>query len=396
MKITAVKCLLLSAPYAIPGDLEREFHFADGYRTISLLKIETDEGLYGLGETYIGVFAPEATKAIVQQLEANLIGRDPMDTAGIATIMKLAIYYWGRFGMSASIAGGVEMALWDIKGKALGVPVYQLLGGKVHDHIPAYASGGNNKPFPELKAEMLEYKKLGFGAVKIRINFLEPHEIARKVAFCREVLGQGVGLAVDACQGVNPKAWNYKEAIAIVRSLEPYNLLFVEEPCEVTDYKGFAKIRAETECVIAGGETVSSLLEAENYLEAGALDLFQPDAALIGGISAFRHVAQMCERKFVKIAVHTWAGGVGIMGNYQAAFASPNCTILELPSNPYPLREEFLLKPLTLVDGSINAPTEPGLGVKLPEDVEKRYPYRPGSFYSTVGYPKKNLAALKK
>jgi L-alanine-DL-glutamate epimerase-like enolase superfamily enzyme len=104
----------------------------------------------------------------------------------------------------------------------------------------------------------------------------------------------------------------------------------------------------------------------------------------------------MCERKFIKIAVHTWAGGVGIMGNYHAAFASPNCTILELPNNPYPLREEFLVKPLTLVDGGINAPTEPGLGVKLPEDVEKRYPYRPGSFYSTVGYPKKNLASLRK
>ncbi len=396
MKITAVKCLLLSAPYAAPGDLEREFCFADGYRTISVIKIETDEGIHGLGETYIGVFAPEATQALVRQLEADLLGRDPMDTAGIANILKLAIYYWGRFGMSASIAGGIEMALWDIKGKALGVPVYQLLGGKARDHIPAYASGGNNKPFPELKAEMQEYQRLGFGAVKIRINYLEPHEIVEKVAFCRDVLGRETGLGVDACQGVNPRAWNHKEAVRIVRSLEPYDLLFVEEPCEVTDYKGFAKIRAETGCVIAGGETVSSLVEAENYLEAGALDLFQPDAALIGGIGAFRRVAQMCERKFVKIAVHTWAGGVGIMGNYHAAFASPNCTILELPNNPYPLREEFLVKPLRLVNGGIDAPTEPGLGVKLPEDVEKRYPYRPGSFYSTVGYPKKNLASLKK
>ncbi|MDR0353662.1 MAG: mandelate racemase/muconate lactonizing enzyme family protein [Opitutaceae bacterium] len=396
MKITAVKCLLLSAPYAVPGDLEREFCFADGHRTISVIKVETDEGLYGLGETYIGVFAPEATQAIVKQLEIDLIGRDPTDIAGIAGILKLAIYYWGRFGMSASIAGGIEMALWDLKGKALGVPVHQLLGGKVHDHIPAYASGGNNKPFPELKEELLGYQKLGYGAVKIRINYLEPREIVEKVAYSREVLGKDTGLGVDACQGVNPKAWNYKEAISIVRSLEPCNLLFVEEPCEVTDYKGFAKIRAGTDCIIAGGETVSSLPEAENYLDAGALDLFQPDAALIGGISAFRRIAQMCERKFIKIAVHTWAGGVGIMGNYHAAFASPNCTILELPNNPFPLREEFLVKPLTLVNGGIEAPTAPGLGVKLPEDVEKRYPYRPGSFYSTVGYPKRNLAAPKK
>lgn len=396
MKITAVKCLLLSAPYAVPGDLEREFCFAEGHRTISVIKVETDEGVYGLGETYIGVFAPEATRELVHQFEVDLLGRDPSDIGALWDLLRQASYYWGRFGMSASVIGGIEMALWDLKGKVLGVPVHQLLGGKALDRIPVYASGGNNKPFPALREELLGYQALGFRSVKIRINFLTPAEIVEKVAFCREVLGPNAGLAVDAVQGVARHAWTVKEAVSVVRSLEPFNLLWVEEPCEVTDYAGFAQVRRETQCIIAGGETVSSVTEAANYLDAGALDLFQPDAAMLGGLGAFRRIAQMCERSFVKIAVHTWAGGVGIMGNYHAAFASRNCSILELPNNPYPLREEFLVEPLRIVDGAIEAPTAPGLGVQLPDEVEKRFPYRPGSFYSVLGYPKKNLEALKR
>jgi len=388
VKITAVRCLLLSCPYAIPGDLERELCFADGHRTVSVIKIETDEGLFGLGETYTGVFAPEAVRELVKQFEIELLGQDPADVTGLRDLLRLACYYWGRFGMSASVMGGIEMALWDLRGKVLDVPVYQLLGGKVHDRIRVYASGGNNKPFPELRDELETYVRGGYRAVKIRINFLTPEQIVEKVAFCREVLGPKIDLAVDAVQGVAKKAWTAKEALTIVRSIEAYRLLWVEEPCEVTDYAGFAEVRKQTAVTIAGGETVTSLTEAEAYLGAGALDLFQPDAAIVGGLALFRQVAEMCARRNVNIAVHTWAGGVGIMGNYHAAFASKNCTILELPNNPYPLREEFLVEPLKVVDGAIATPTAPGLGVKLPDDVEKRYPYRPGSFYRVLGYPK--------
>lgn len=392
MKITSVRCLLLSAPYAVPGDLERELCFADGQRTISVIKVETDEGLYGLGETYVGVFAPEATRELVNQFALELVGRDPSDIAGLRDLLRGACYYWGRFGMSPAVIGGIEMALWDLRGKALGVPVHQLLGGKVHEAIPVYASGGNNKPFPELRTELQDFVRGGYRAVKIRINFLTPDQIIEKVAFCREVLGPKVDLAVDAVQGVARQPWNLKQSLAIVRSLEAYRMLWVEEPCEVTDYAGFAAVRRQTLATIAGGETVTSLTEAAAYLQAGALDLFQPDAAMLGGLAVFREVAQMCAREGVNIAVHTWAGGVGIMGNYHAAFASKNCVILELPNNPYPLREEFLVHPLDARDGTIHAPTAPGLGVKLPEDVERRFPYQPGSYYRVLGHPKERQA----
>jgi L-alanine-DL-glutamate epimerase-like enolase superfamily enzyme len=385
MKITSVRCVLVSGPYAAPGDAERELHLKQGYRPASFIVVETDEGLDGVGETYAGVYAPEAVQALVAQFAHDLLHQDPRDVSAIWERLRLASYYWGRTGLTQSVIGGIEMALWDLKGKLYGQPVYELLGGKVHEAIAVYASGGNDKPFPDLERELRGYVDEGYTAVKIRINNLPAERILEKVAFCREVLGEQIGLAVDAAQGLAKNPWPVKTAIEIARSLEPFNLLWIEEPADVTNYAGFAEIRRQVRTPIAGGETVTSLVEAESYLRAGALDLFQPDATLIGGIGIFRQVAQLCDRQFLPIAVHAWSGGVGLMGNYHAAFASRNCTILELSNVPNPLRDELLVEPLRLRDGKLAAPTAPGLGVVLPPDLEERYPYRPGSAYRILG-----------
>jgi L-alanine-DL-glutamate epimerase-like enolase superfamily enzyme len=381
VKITGVRCILVSAPYATPGDAERLLHLKTGYRSAALIEVETDEGISGVGETYAGVYAPEAVAALVAQLVHDLVGQDALDTLAIWQRMRHATYYWGRLGLSQSTIGGIETALWDLKGKALGRPVYELLGGKRHDALLAYASGGNDKPFAELERELRGYLDAGYRAVKIRINNLTLAQIEEKVAFCRQVLGSDVGLAVDAVQGTAARPWSVKTAVAMAKAIEPYDLLWIEEPAEVTNYAGFAEIRRQIATPVAGGESVTSLQEAERYLEAGALDLFQPDAGVIGGIGVFRRVAELCERAFLPVAAHAWASGVGVMANYHAAFASPNCTTIELPSVPNPLRDELLAEPLTLTNGTIAAPTGPGLGVVLPDDLEERYPYRPGSVY---------------
>jgi L-alanine-DL-glutamate epimerase-like enolase superfamily enzyme len=385
MKITSVRCVLVSGPYAAPGDAERELHLKQGFRPASFIVVETDEGLDGVGETYAGVYAPEAVQALVAQFAHDLILEDPRDVSAVWERLRLASYYWGRTGLTQSVVGGIEMALWDLKGKLYGQPVYELLGGKVHEAIAVYASGGNDKPFPDLERELRGYVDEGYTAVKIRINNLSAERILEKVAFCRKVLGERIGLAVDAAQGLAKNPWPVKTAIEIARSLEPFNLLWIEEPADVTNYAGFAEIRRQTRTPIAGGETVTSLVEAESYLRAGSLDLFQPDATLIGGIGVFRQVAQLCDRQFLPIAVHAWSGGVGLMGNYHAAFACRNCTILELSNVPNPLRDELLVEPLRLRDGKLAAPTAPGLGVMLPQDLEERYPYRPGSVYRILG-----------
>jgi L-alanine-DL-glutamate epimerase-like enolase superfamily enzyme len=386
MKITKVQCILLSAPYATPGDAERTIHLKSGYRSASFIRVETDEGVCGLGETYAGVYAPETVRELVAQFEHDLIGQQVTDIFALWDRLRLSSYYWGRLGFSQSVIGGIEMALWDLKGKLLDVPVFELLGGKVHAEIAVYASGGNNKPVDELKNEMQDYIQAGYQAIKIRINHLpDIGAIEEKVAVCREVLGPDTELAVDAAQGLAKEPWSVKKAVEIARHLEPYNLLWIEEPAEVTDYQGFAEIRRRINIPVAGGETVTSLVEAESYLNNGSLDLFQPDASLIGGLDIFRQVAQKCVRKHIPVAVHAWCGGVGIMGNFHAAFATENCSYLELSNVPNPLRDEVLVEPFKIRDGKLSAPAAPGLGVHLPDDLIDKYPYRPGSVYRILG-----------
>ncbi|MCA9910333.1 MAG: mandelate racemase/muconate lactonizing enzyme family protein [Anaerolineae bacterium] len=385
MKITGVRCLLLSAPYATPDDIERTRHLKSGLRPASLIKVETDAGLYGLGETYAGVYAPETVRELVNQFAYDLVGQEAEHPTALAGRLRQSSYYWGRMGISQSVIGGIEMALWDLRGKALGVPVCDLLGGRVHEPLPVYASGGNNKPADQLREELRGYLAAGYRAIKIRINNL-PHldAIVEKIAICREA-GTDFDLMVDAVQGLEKRPWTTKFVLELARQIEPYQIRWLEEPAEVTDYAGFAEIRRRTHIPIAGGETVTSMVEAEQYLSARALDVFQPDAAMIGGLSIFRQAAQMAERQWVQVAVHVWCGGVGILGNYHAAFATPNCTILELPSVPNPLREAVMIEPLVIENGSIRAPRLPGLGVYLPDDLVERFPYRPGSVYRVLG-----------
>ncbi len=387
MKITAIQCILVSAPYATPDDDEHRFHLRLGVRPAAFIRVNTDEGLHGVGETYAGVYAPEAVVALVKQFERDMIGQDAANIAAAWERMHLACRYWGRTGLSQSVLGGIEMALWDLRGKALGVPVHQLLGGAAQQAITVYASGGNNKPDDELRQEMRDYVQHGFSAIKIRINNLvDLSAIVRKVALCHEAVAGQARLAADAAQGLAKHPWTVKEALEVARALEPFDLLWLEEPAAVTDYESFARIRAQASMPIAGGETVTSLTEAEAYLKAGALDLFQPDASLIGGLSILRQVAQMCERQGVPIAVHSWSAGVGLMGNYHAAFASGNCRYLEMSCVPNPLRDDVLVEPLQWVKGKIAVPRAPGLGVALPDDLEERYPYREGSLYRVLGY----------
>jgi L-alanine-DL-glutamate epimerase-like enolase superfamily enzyme len=381
MKITGVDCVLLSAPYADPTDGERAHYLRTGYRSHSFVRVRTDEGLDGIGETYAGVFAPEAVRALISQFERELLGNDPLEVADLRERLRVSSYYWGRMGLTQSVLGGIEIALWDLKAKVLGLPLYELLGGKVHTEIKIYASGGTPKPLDELEHEVRGYAQAGYKAIKIRIVHLSAEEVVARVGMCRDVLGPEMGLAVDASQGLLGRPWTVKEAIEIGRLLEPFHLLWIEEPAEVTNYKGFAEIRKSVNIPIAGGESVTSLTEAEAYLDAGALDIFQPDAAVIGGLGIFRQVSQMCERHFIPIAAHAWSGGAGVMANYHAAFASPNCVMLEMPNLANPLRDELLVRPFEVKNGMLQAPTSPGLGVQLTPELEEEYPFRADSYF---------------
>ena len=187
------------------------------------------------------------------------VGQPALETRALWERMHLASYYWGRAGLTQGTIGGIEMALWDLKGKALGQPVHQLLGGKVHESLEVYASGGNPKPMADLEAEMRGYVEAGFGTVKIRICDMGRAEMVRVVECCRNALGHGIQLAVDAVQGIAKRPWPVKTAAQVARWIEPYDIRWIEEPIEVTDVAGMAELRKQIAIPLAGGESMTTL-----------------------------------------------------------------------------------------------------------------------------------------
>lgn len=286
--------------------------------------------------------------------------------------------------MAAQVLSGLECAMWDLCGKALGVPAYRLLGGLAHDRLPRYASGGMDVGgVDSLLGEQRRLVDDGFLATKIRIG-RDAESDFEKAASVRAVIGDKVGMAVDAVQGSNTEPWSAAQAIEVGRRLEPLGILWFEEPCTHGDVAGYAACRRALNIPIAGGETCATLEEFMPLFEAGALDIAQPDAAQTGGMLEVRKVGAAAARHGVNLAVHAWGSAPSVMANYHAGFATPNCAWLEYPLHGSPLVTELMVEPLRVIDGHVLPPTAPGLGVVLTPELEARYPYRPGHHYHMI------------
>jgi len=374
MKITRVETILLSVPPPEP------VRWSGGVLTTihaSLVQVHTDEGVSGLGEPYLGIFAPEATRGIVESLEPLLVGEDPTQVTRLHHKMQAGTLFWARNGAGLAVIGALETALWDILGKLRGQPVYELLGGKAHDRLPLYASGGLDKPIEPLVEEMKEYRAQRLKAVKVRIGSGLKLDVV-KVERVREALGPDIDLMVDAVQGHNPEPWSAGQAIEAARALEPYQIRWFEEPCAATDHSGYAHVRRHTSIPVAGGESSVSVHEFRRFFEAGALDIAQPDTAHAGGIIECRKIAALAESYGVRLAFHSWASAAMLAPNYHLAFATPSCDILEYPTWGYPLIQALFTEPLRIEQGYVYPPTAPGLGIHLPEEVRRKYPFRGG------------------
>jgi L-alanine-DL-glutamate epimerase-like enolase superfamily enzyme len=341
----------------------------------SLVQVHTDEGVTGLGETYAGIFAPHAVRGIVESLEPLLVGEDPTQVSALFHKMYSKTLFWGRVGAGMSVIGAIETALWDILGKVRGLPVYELLGGKAHQKLPLYASGGLERPLDQLAEEMREYRRDGFQAVKVRIG-MGPSRDLKKLECVRDALGSDMQLMVDAVQGHNPEPWSAAQAIQAGLAMQRFGVRWFEEPCAATDYSGYAQVRRQTPIPIAGGESSTSIHEFRHFFDAGALDIVQPDTSHSGGIIECRKIAALAESYGVEVALHSWASSVVLAGNYHLAFATPNCRILEYPTWGYPLRDELFVEPLRIENGFLRPPTAPGLGVELTDEVRRKYAFR--------------------
>ncbi len=377
MKITKVEGILLSVP--LPP--EHVVRWSGGEMAIAhaaLVQVHTDDGLTGLGDTYAGGwFYPQAAKALLEHFEPLLVGEDPFDVGRIAHGLWAKSLYWGRVGAAVNAISAIENALWDLVGKAHGVPVWQLLGSLAHRTLPLYASGGLEKPREQTVAELRGYVRAGFRAVKIRVS-TDLERAVEKVRLCRETLGRKVQLMVDAVMGSHPEPWSAKDAIRFARAIEPYDVAWLEEPCAAWDLEGHAAVRRATTIPVAAGETSYGLQEYRRFFDAGALDIVQPDACTSGGMLECTKIAALASAHAVRVAPHAWGSAATVMANLHWAFTRPSVFIHEYPTWGFPLRDELLVEPLVIRDGMVAPPTAPGLGVQLMPEIRERYPWRGG------------------
>ena len=374
MKIERVEGILLTVPLSP----ENVIRFSGGQITnahAALVKIHTDSGITGLGDTYAGGwYYPTAAKALLEHFDQFLLGQDPLEVGRISHDLWMKSQYWGRAGAAVNAISAIETALWDIAGKEAGVPVWKLLGGLAHRQLPLYASAGNERPRNETVTEMNGYLEAGYGAVKIRV-LTDLHLAIEKVKLCRETLGSGIRLMVDAVMGCHPRPWSSKEAIRFAKAIERYDVAWLEEPCAAYDLEGNAAVRRATTIPISGGETSHTIHEYRRFFESGALDIVQPDACTSGGLLECQRIAALASAHHVRVAPHAWGTGISVMANLHWAFTVPNVFIQEYPTWGFPLRDELLVKPLAINDGMIAPPTAPGLGVELHPETCERYPW---------------------
>jgi L-alanine-DL-glutamate epimerase-like enolase superfamily enzyme len=401
VKITGVTTHLLSSNWAVT---DPQWTTTGSYKSSALVRVETDAGITGLGEIIIGYFAPESVPTLVDYYIPHLIGKDPLQTSALWNRMYESSKWWGRSGAAVSVISGIDIALWDIKGKALGVPVHTLLGGLMHERMPAYASVALS-PWP--LATTLEFVRgwveQGYRAVKISQHYdrafaydaIEGMSIERpttsemateeavKFAALRAEFGPDVDFIIHNCMGSQkPRAMNLNEAVRVLQALEPMGLLFAEEPLPYEDIAGYADLRQRTATPIAGGEMLAGLHEFAAFINARALDIVQPDVSFCGGITTTWQVMQLASANFIRTALHMGGSfGPAYAAGLHLSFAHRDAIILETLPVALPTIREVLQFPLELRDGTFGPPPPdvPGLGVEVSDEVLARHQFVPGS-----------------
>jgi L-alanine-DL-glutamate epimerase-like enolase superfamily enzyme len=368
MKITRVEAMTLTchldkpimdATYTLP------------HRSAVLVKVDTDEGLSGIGESAYFGGPPLITKTIIEkELQEYLIGEDPLNIEKLWEKMYQRTIKHGRKGAVIASMSGIDIALWDIKAQAAGMPLYQLLGG-CYQQIRAYASAGfyaEGKGLKELAAEMASYVKEGFTAVKMKIGRNQSEDLAR-VKAVREAIGNDIDLLVD---GNN--AYTAYQAIKIARKMEEDNIFWFEEPVPAEDIEGSAQVAAAIDTPLAAGENEFTRYGFRDLILSKAIDIAQPDVTWCGGITEAKKIAAMASAWNIPCVPHSFSSAIALVANLHFSASIPNSMFQEFDRNYNPLRENLLQEPIRINrSGYIELMDKPGLGVALNQSVVKQY-----------------------
>jgi L-alanine-DL-glutamate epimerase-like enolase superfamily enzyme len=352
----------------------------------TLVRVETEGGLTGYGEAKAAVGSAGTNAALVTCIEQELApliqGEDARDISRLWDVMYNgsrahfaiarghAFPILGRRGLAVAGLAGIDIALWDILGKSLGVPVWRLLGGRRQARMPAYASGGW-APADRIAVELKRFIERGdFKAVKMRVGAGDgtlAHSIAR-VRAARDGLGEAVDIMCDA-----HGTWTVAEAKRFCREVAACNIGWLEEPVSADDKRGQAEIRAATDIPIASGESEFTRFDFRDLVELRAVDILQPDLSIAGGITEALRIEALASSHQLRFAPHLWGGALTFAAGLHVAAVASSGFILEYSLGANPMLHELALEDFPVVDGHVEIPERPGLGVTVDEDFVARH-----------------------
>ncbi len=372
MKIKTIQAFPLAYP---------EPHYKNIQRYITLARVESEDGLVGWGEC-ISQFreATLATKIIIEQgLAPLLIGEEARDVERAWHKMMAHIWWYGPEGIAAFAVSAVDMALWDLKGKALGLPVCQLLGGKLRDKVAAMASfifdmedlEWTLNEFRWLREQGYQIVKAGWGMRPEAVfgqNRARDLEVVRRV---REVIGDDLELVVDTPGARN--LWDVPTAIQRFQDLAPYRLRWIEQPLLPRDLAGHARLRAAVSTPIGTGEDEWDMESYRRLIQSGGVDVVQIDPGRCHGITGSREIIRLIEAENLQYSLHTWSSALNSAASVHLLAISPQGISMDLKPHESPMQHELVSDPWVQKDGYLSVRATPGLGVHVREEIVQKY-----------------------
>jgi D-galactarolactone cycloisomerase len=336
-------------------------------RQTTIVQVITEEGVVGVGEAW---GPPAVTAAYLALVRGYFVGSDLFGHEHIVSLILSRHYHFGIQNQMVACLSGIDMAIRDAIGRTLGVPVYQLLGGKSADRLPVYASGGylTAATGKSLEDQLAPLAGRGFPGAKIKIG-LGPASDEERVRTARQMLGNDMLLMVDA-------NGNYTCDVALesMRRIAPYGIHWYEEPLAPQDFRGYRALHAQAPIPVATGEALYTAFDFKRLLDDGSVDVVQPDLSLCGGLGEGKLIARLAALNHVRLSPHVWGGAVGLaaachfvasLPTYPHAGNVPYPCLIEYDIGDNPLRDSILRAPIALEDGHLILPEGPGLGIEL-------------------------------
>jgi len=351
-------------------------YLAKEWRTFLFVVIDTDEGIYGLGEA--GITGRElAVQGAIEHFKPLLIGQDPFRTEHIWQMLFRGGFFPAQRILTAAIAA-IDIALWDIKGKVLGVPVYQLLGGLARDKVVTY-----NHNVGETIEELVEscqrsveagWKVIRWGLAHQKGTVFEPRPAVRRAIKEFQAVREAVGDDIEICMDVHTRV-NLADAVTLCREVEPFRPYFMEDPLRVENAQSYRNLRNRTNLPLAVGEQYSSKWDFRQIIEEELMDYARVDLCVCAGISEAKKIAGWCETHYIDLAVHNPIGPVATSAFLHLCLSIPNFAVQELPRRPGDSMPDVVLNQPVWEDGYLLPPTAPGLGIEFDRSAIKKYPF---------------------